>query len=185
MGGEHRAVYGNSRMTATPEKTIAQLLQSATRFWSKVDRRDPEACWLYAGGATDGGYGIFHFCSRKIAAHRFSWISTHGWIPIELYVCHRCDVRRCVNPRHLFLGTPTVNAGDREAKRRLRNFNDVPVVPLSARPKTKDDRLQRDDIIRKLAAYGYSQRFIGMLCNLHKRSVQRALERELDQLNAA
>lgn len=50
-----------------------------------------------------------------------AWELTVGPIPDGLYVCHRCDNPPCVRPDHLFLGTPSDNAIDRERKGRSRN----------------------------------------------------------------
>jgi hypothetical protein len=54
--------------------------------------------------------------SRK--AHRVFYASFNGEIPDGICVCHKCDVRHCVNPDHLFLSTNVGNTADRHAKKR-------------------------------------------------------------------
>jgi len=79
-----------------------------------------EFCWLWHGALNDAGYGQWELGSsgRKLRAHRVMWTLTFGPIPKGLYVCHSCDVRNCVNPTHLFLGTVQDNLRDCREKGR-------------------------------------------------------------------
>lgn len=98
----------------------------SVRFWSKVARSDE--CWLWAAGVNSGGYGAFRIDGVHYRAHRVAWQLAFGPIPDGLFVCHRCDVRRCVRPGHLFLGTNADNMRDCAEKGRAHR----PLGELSA-----------------------------------------------------
>lgn len=98
-------------------------------------RRDAKTgCLLWCGGITAQGYGELNFKGRVLLAHRASWTRAHGLIPQGLFVCHRCDVRACIDPQHLFLGTHLENMADCKAKKRFRKPTPVMLAPMPARP---------------------------------------------------
>ncbi len=79
------------------------------RFLRRVARSEhPNGCWIWTGGKTPNGYGMFSIGSKSVHAHRAAYNMWKGEIPNGVWVLHTCR-NKCVNPDHLELGTPRKN----------------------------------------------------------------------------
>jgi hypothetical protein len=93
------------------------LYKPEERFWNYVYiPSNVNDCWEWTGGVTPNGYGRYtiHHNVRTVAAHRFSYELKYGKPKKGLLICHKCNNRKCVNPKHLYAGTNKDNMHDRE-----------------------------------------------------------------------
>ena len=92
-----------------------------TRFWRHVATAGADDCWLWTAHKNANGYGVVGVEGRCMLAHRVSWSMRWGRpVPEDRRILHECDVRACVNPLHLWLGTQRDNIRDMIAKGRMR-----------------------------------------------------------------
>lgn len=122
------------------------------RFMAKCIPEPNTGCWLWVGGINGNGYGSMHDGERVVGAHHFSYRLHHGPIAKGLYVCHRCDEPTCVNPDHLFPGTPSDNQQDMVKKRRGQRVF-AWSIPDDLKEKIRSDTRSRREIAEE---YGVS-----------------------------
>lgn len=129
-------------------------------------REDPiTGCWMWTASTAGKGYGQIRAPKdrgRPLYAHRLSWEIHRGPIPDGLLVCHRCDTPLCVNPAHLFLGTPGDNlqdmaakdrhlCGERNAKAKLTEADVLRIYALSDAGLTAPQIAERIGLVQKNA----------------------------------
>ena len=105
-----------------------------TKFLEKVAFGATD-CWYWIGSINKHGYGMTSILGEN-KSHRISWRLFNGEITGGLSVLHKCDIRFCVNPEHLFLGSQLDNMRDCSNKGRIKSTpqygEDNPMSKLSA-----------------------------------------------------
>lgn len=117
------------------ERTIEKMKEYLMQRCVKTDN----GCMEWKLSVTNKGYGRLRDGNKMKRAHRESYKVFVGNIPNGMFVCHKCDNPKCINPDHLFLGTSYDNMRDMVAKGRNRVIpsygNNYSSKPISANGK--------------------------------------------------
>jgi len=81
------------------------------RFWDKVNIKTKDECWEWQAYLLKG-YGQFHLNGYTELAHRISFMSCNEMKDKNNLILHKCNNRKCVNPKHLYEGNYCDNMKD-------------------------------------------------------------------------
>lgn len=147
-------------------KTSVKRPTLKERLESKIKVNEETGCWEWQALLHPCGYGRLRVNGIDCQAHRLSYELYKKKIPERMFVCHHCDVRRCINPDHLFLGTAADNTQDMVRKGRQGKGEKQPNFKLNDLVKTK---------IISFKSQGLSQRKIAKIVGVHQCTVSRFL----------
>lgn len=132
------------------------------------DRSIPEpnsGCWIWLGAISGRhGYGVVRINRKTRRAHRMVLELSSGFaIPRELDACHTCDLRCCVNPDHLFVGSRADNMRDCANKGRI-------VTPNAAGEDCPNSKLTDAEVLA-IRSSRLSQRKLGAIYGVDKGTI--------------
>lgn len=114
------------------------------RFLQHIESIPTAGCWIWIG-AISNGYGWTGFEGKTEGAHRVSWKLFKGPIPEYTHVLHKCDIKCCVNPEHLHLGSNIDNIVDYHSRQGTGNSNSWKTECLRGHPFSGSNLMLRKD----------------------------------------
>lgn len=98
---------------------MAKQQLTVTQWFEKYTIPVTESgCWIFLGSCAGKGYGWFKRDGAAHLAHRFAYELVNGSVSSRTQICHKCDVRSCVRPDHLYAGNNSTNQRDAVKRRR-------------------------------------------------------------------
>jgi hypothetical protein len=147
--------------------------QTPDSFWARVKKS--RGCWEWQGACNSTGYGNVAWAGKVYTAHRIAaWLSEMIDTPAAPknrkgsgFVLHKCDNRRCCNPRHFVVGTYSANQQDAYSKKRKaqpRGEHHANAKLTKKQVQAIREAYANGHVQTKLAAmYGVSQRVISLI----------------------
>ena len=114
-------------------------------------------CLLWTA-STVMGYGCLRVKKKTQLVHRLVWARTYGPIPDGMHVLHKCDVRLCSNPQHLFIGTNADNIQDSVRKGRRKGLPRRRPKGLTYKPWTEERKERQRALTKEQIEYVISRR---------------------------
>lgn len=100
--GTHRArMIRNGSVEPTAKPSVAERIKAGVRIEGD--------CWIWAKAISSSGYGSISVEGRIHNAHKASYQTFVGPVPIGSVLDHLCRNTACVNPAHLEAVTQSTN----------------------------------------------------------------------------
>ena len=109
-------------------------MKLATRILKNTKHNQETDCLEWQKYKNTSGYGTIKVDGQMLLAHRVAYSFFIGPIPQGMCVLHSCDNPKCVNPKHLWLGTNYDNVQDKVKKGRAGaklKPKDIPIIKTS------------------------------------------------------
>jgi hypothetical protein len=141
-------------------------------------------CWLCLRADRSVGYPCIKIGKKVVDAHRVAFILCNGPIAPGLVVRHTCDVRRCIRPSHLLIGTYQDNHDDMVARGRRASPRRVAATQRAIRDTVgvAGQKLDREKVecIRRMwrEEPGHTHASLGVLFGVGRSTIGRIVRNE-------
>lgn len=147
----------------TRELKLGDRLGIQKLLISKVIVDTETGCWNWICGLEKKGYAIMQFDKRQFRVSRLSAYAFNGFdTKSNKFICHSCDNKKCINPKHLFAGTHQDNMNDAKSKNRFSNGENHHQSKINAVDAKN---------IRKMYGLGFSSPILGKIYDLDHSTV--------------
>lgn len=139
--------------------SVMETMEERIAYYFQHIQVDQNGCWIWTRNNCFDGYGRIALYGKDWKVNRFAWYAHFGHDPGKYSVCHKCDVRLCSNPDHLFLGTHHQNILDMRKKLRG-NHKYPPEMAMRIRELRAQGLIYKE--IEKLT--GVPKNHVGKIC---------------------